>query len=366
MSRKHERSISAMVFPKNGSPRLKLDYLPTDIHERDYEIAQRFTVKLNELTGENLQCDQRAIEPADILLHDKTGTEIYLQIGEAVDFHRAITTDLREKYGSLLWNDDNLCSIYQGIQVAILDMGEARDLPKTSTEEGKSFLKELSSQLYSLKEIADSLPLNAKGEFKGKEVFFNIHSIPMLINVRLLRYAKRTKINPCKWLWAGTHQVRPEDFSEIFTKLLNKKTKRYGNIKNPFWLLIYSIAPYYEQDTANSLSSMLENLDHPFDRVYLFYPRGISGALWELFPSPESRPTNSLPESKKLLFFLLPQDATPKWDDPRWKLARSNPHETCESAINYKRIRRKYNHHSSRKAYIRSIKRGIKRRSEKH
>lgn len=205
------------------------------------------------------------------------------------------------------------------MQVALIDAGEARDLPSPSSKDGQSVLRELSGQLRSLAPIVNSLPSNKGGQLKGKETYVAVPSISMRLNVRLLRYAPPSEKHPAKWLWTGTHQIREGDNLQRFREVINKKSAQYADIGLPFWLVVYSLDTSCEPDEEISLFNSLKEGDHPFERVYLFFPRGASGEVRELFPNrPEHiRPVSA--DSKKVLFRMLPEDAIPKWDDPRWQ-----------------------------------------------
>lgn len=320
MPKKPNRPIGSMVFPKSGSPWLKLDQLSTDKDELELEIAERFVSALAYVAGEQYLCKGRAPEPGDILLQDEDGNEIYLQIGEAVDKHRTTTTSLRKRYGSLIWTSNpDLRDIYRGVQVALIDAGEARDLPPPSSKSGRCVLEELSNLLRSLVPVVNSLPNNEEGKLRGKETRVDASSISMQLYIRLLRYAPPTEKHPAKWLWTGTHQIRTGDNLERFTEVIDKKSRHYADIDSPFWLMVYSVDSHCEFDEQLSLFRTLTAREHPFDRVYLFFPIGSRGDVRELFPSQPKRIQSESTDSKKLLLRMMPEDAIPKWDDPRWQ-----------------------------------------------
>jgi hypothetical protein len=321
-----DRPITSLVFPKSGAPWLKLDRLATDQKELELKIAHRFVSALSEVAEENYLCKGPAPEPGDVLLQEGGGSEIYLQMGQVVDHHRSITTSLRERYASLIWTPNpDLCRLYRGVQVALIDCGAARDLPSPSSRDSIAVLDELSSLLYSLVRVVDSLPTNEEGQLRGKETYVDISSVPMRLHVRLLRYAPPVKEHPVKWLWTGTHQIRDGDYLERFTQVLEDKSMCYGSIDSPFWLLVYSIDLYCARKEQIPLVNLLMESDHPFERVYLFFPRTTGGELTELFPSPPEQPQPQSTESKKLLARFLPQDAIPRFDDPRWRTLPSHP-----------------------------------------
>lgn len=279
---------------------------------------------LRDKAGEPYRLEDDAPEPADLLLKAERGEEVYLQVTEAVDSHRIRTTDMRNRYGTAVWQKDvELRKAYRGVRVALIDGGEARDLPSLSTKEGREVLQELSSALGNLLPVVNSLPTNKEGQLRGKETWVDIPSASMRLHVRLLRYALNLDENPAEWLWTGGHQIREGDVVEKFLEIIEQKAIHYAGISSPFWLVVFSLDPYCPAAEAKSIARRLKETDHPFDRVYLFFPRGSGGRLDMLFPDHRDFTSDIKSEEKKLLFKFYPQDAMPRWDDPRWQPVNS-------------------------------------------
>jgi hypothetical protein len=320
MPKKPARPLASLVFPKSGPPWLKLHSLPTDKDKLELEIANRFVSALKNAAGENYRCEGHASEPGDVLLRADNGDSICLQIGEAVDAHRIKTTQRRNEYASQVWKGNvELRSSYRGVQVALIDGGEARDLPRISSKDGQRVLGGLARNLRELIPIVGSLPSNDEGQFRGKATRLDVLSVPMVLHVRLLRYGPPVEKNPAKCLWTGAHPIREGDALERFTEVVTNKASQYGNIDSRFWLMVYSLDSYCEPHTENSLSNTLKQIEHPFERVYLFSPQGLTGEVRELFPNRSESVRRPTGDMKKVLIRLLPEDAMPRWDDPRWK-----------------------------------------------
>ena len=270
--------------------------------------------------GEELQHEGRPAEPGDALLIDGNGENVHLQLGEVVDIRRIRTNLARKGYGTALWKDRELQEIYSGVQVAITDDGEAIDLPKLSSPAGGEISAEITEAFRSLKEVAESLPMNLVREGKGKKTGVTITAFTMTLWIRLLRYGKPDGTPP-KWLWTGSVRVRGDESLLSFKDAIAYKSVHYARIKDPFWLLLYSLDLGCDDYEQAVLAGGLAQTDHPFDRVAVFLPRAKGGDLRELFPSPGDLPDLSQVQQKKMLFRFLPEDAIPKWDDPRWTIA---------------------------------------------
>ncbi len=143
-----------------------------------------------------------------------------------------------------------------------------------------------------------------------------MNTIKISLNIRLLRNIASTKNNPAKWLRTGTHQIRQDDKLNRFIEVIKQKINHYSKIVNSFWLLTYSLDTFCDQNELTLIANHLKDHVHPFDFIFLFFPQR---ELIELFPNFNSK--NKIYSSKpgKLLSRFLPEDAIPKWDDPRWK-----------------------------------------------
>lgn len=318
MPKKPNRPLTTLIFPKSGPTRFKQEVLPREKHELEIEITNRFVESLNLTDGQKYQNLGTCDEPGDTLLRDDSGEKIYLQIGEAVDVHRIKTITRRESYSKELCRVPELCSLFRGVQVLVCDTGEIRDLPKIGVKQGRIILEELSAKFLLLRDIVPTLHLNADGEAKGKQTYFNLESAKLRIDIKLLRYEKQ-KHNSFKWLWTGSHQVRAGDVLENISMVIEGKCKHYSKIDDNFWLMVYSVDTHCDAALEASLSLMLRELDPPFQKVYLFFPLGDAGETKLIYPSEPIVSATEPTEKKKLLFRLLPQDAIPKWDDPRWE-----------------------------------------------
>jgi len=225
----------------------------------------------------------------------------------------------RSEYGKTLWETyPELQTAYSGVQILIHDYGEAFNLPRVKSSKGQIALRNLAGQLENLIPIVLSLPNNPPGEFKGKETRLQIEEGSHNVMVRLVRYAKADSVSPVKWLWTGSCPGIEPTIDRGFTDLLQKKLSHYSSISTPFWLVLYSLDCHCDNVEQAALLSQLVEKHHPFNRVYLFSP-GYGNEVIRLHPiSPKEIP--SKPEArKKTLFMLLPEDAVPNWDDPRWR-----------------------------------------------
>ena len=321
MPKKPDRPIVSMRFPNRGSPQLKLETLPTDKDELEAAVAERVVAAINASGAEKYECAGKSPEPGDILLKSQAGDELYLQIAEAVDAHRACTNANRERYGALLWTmDPELSMLYQGVKVALRNAGEARDLPPPNSPNGRAVVRELVAELRALEPVVQSLPKNEAGQRKGKETYISIPAASLRLTVRLLRYAPADGAEPAQWLWTGTHQVRPGDSLDAFTDVVRRKSGHYAEINAPFWLVVYSLDCWCDREEEIALRGLLNQRQHRFDRVYLFYPlHAPAGELRQLYPETHESPLPPGEAPGKLLCRFLPQDAFPKWDDPRWR-----------------------------------------------
>lgn len=321
MPKKTNRPISTMVFPAAGAPSLKLDPLPVDKDELEREIVERFVLAYEHLEGEALKCTGKAPEPGDVTIAGESGETIHIQLGEVVDKGRIQTNKRRSDYGTTLWETyPDLQDAYAGVQIAIIDSGDAFDLPRVDSSEGQIALRDLASEIESIIPIVQSLPNNAPGELRGKETRIRIAATTHALTVRLLRYAKADSGSPVKWLWTGSHTVREPGLDKGFTELMRKKLSGYGPISVPFWLVLYSLDCHCDETEQAALLDQLGEQRHPFDKVFLFYPtRGRPGEVRRLHPT-SIEETPSEPEArKKILMMFLPEDAIPKFDDPRWR-----------------------------------------------
>ncbi len=325
MPNKPNRPLSSIVFPESGAPYIVLNSLPIEQKSLEVEIAKRFVTVLSDLSGEKYTCAGIASEPGDVLLRsEKEKNEVFLQIGEAVDRHRQITVSKRNKYADHLWGaNEDLSKMYSGVQVAIIDVGEPRDFPSFSSKSGGKILHELYEEFLSLEgDFVKSLPINTDGQLKGIETYIDIKFLSIKLRVRLLRYASPLENSPVKWLWVGSHQTRLGDSVENFKEIITKKSGRYAEIKAPFWLLVYTVDSILQPNEEIAISNMLSSCNHNFERVYLFNPRGNGGEIIEVFPKISTNPNDKDTGKNKAAMRLLPQDFIPKWDDPRWKMAK--------------------------------------------
>ena len=319
MSNKPDRPITSIVFPKSGPPFFKQFKLPDSKDELERAVIQRF-VKVSQHNGEQLEYAGSAPEPADAFVVDRNGINIYLQLCEVVDVQRIRVTQARARYGFEVWTNIELQELYRGVQVAMLDFGQMLDVPKPTSRTGRALVDELRQELRSLKTIIESLPMNAEGEFKGKETCVMLSTTPMKLSIRLLRYASPKDESPGKWFWTGSVPVDSNGFLLRFQEVMKRKCNHYGRIADPYWLLLYSLDCYCGEFEQAHLADFLVGEDHPFDRVTVFMPFELGGNLKELFPRPKDLPPSSDLPRKKLLVHLIPEDMNPKWDDPRWNV----------------------------------------------
>ena len=205
MPKKTDRPISTMVFPASGAPWFKLDPLPVDKDELEREIVERFVLAYERLEGKTLECIGKAPEPGDVTIARESGETIHIQLGEVVDAARIRTNKRRSEYGTTLWETyRELQKAYAGVQIAIVDLGDAFDLPRVGSSEGKIALRDLASEIESIIPIVQSLPNNAPGELRGKETQIRIAATTNALKVRLLRYAEADSGSPVQWLWTGS------------------------------------------------------------------------------------------------------------------------------------------------------------------
>jgi hypothetical protein len=307
------------VFPAGGVPRLKLDPLPIDKDALEREIVERFLVAYERIEGEANKYVGKAPEPGDAVIAGESGEEIYIQLGEVVDRNRIQTTERRSDYGRTLWQTyPELQDAYAGVQIAIVDVGDAFDLQTVDSPEGQIALSELAREIKSLLPIVQSLPDNAPGELKGKETWIRIAATTHPLTIRLLRYAKAESGSPVKWLWTGSHMIREPGLDLGFTEVLRKKMSRYGRISVPFWLVLYSIDCDCDETEQAALLDQLGEKPHPFDKIFLFFPA--TGERIKLLHQKSTGEVPSEPQPRqRILARLLPEDAIPKWDDPRWR-----------------------------------------------
>lgn len=320
MPKKPQRPISWIVHPASGAPWLKLETLPVEKEQLERKIVERFVLAVARIEGEAITCIREAPEPGDVLVTHESGEKVYLQLGEVVDVGRIRTNEQRAEYGAALWDvNPDLRKAYAGVQVAIIDAGEVSELPKALSAHGTEVLRALASEMKRLVPIVESLPDNAPGELRGKETSIRCPNLKHPITIRLLRYATAKSRQPLKWLWTGTHQIRKPQLDTGFRAVMAKKIARYGSISNLFWLVLYSLDCECYANEQSALVSELRKEDHPFDRVYLFFPNsGDPGEVRRLFPTGPESVVAQPQSSKKLLARFLPEDAVPKWDDPRW------------------------------------------------
>jgi hypothetical protein len=319
MPNKPKRPMTSLVFPKSGPVFFKQFHLPDAKDDLEQAVIQRF-VDLCQSHGEELTYAGRAPEPGDALLVTGDDTKIYLQLGEVVNVHRIRINEARARYGFEVWANTELQSLYRGVQVAMLDNGQMLDAPRPSSQEGRALLGELVEELRSLRTIIESLPANAEGQSKGLETFITLPTKSIRLNIRLLRHAVATVDSPGKWLWTGNVPVDGNESLLSFQEVLRRKSRHYGQIANPFWLLLYSLDCSCDEFEQASLADSLVTQDHPFDKVTIFIPNAIRGDLKQVFPRPDNLPDSSKIRRKNVLAQIRPEDMVPKWDDPRWKV----------------------------------------------
>lgn len=193
-----------MVLPAKGKPWLKLESLPTEKDDLELAIGGRFISAFERFMGESIASAGRAPEPGDVSAIRKSGERIYIQLGEVVDTARIRTNSRRLEYGTAVWQKyPNLQKVFSGVQIAIVDTGEAYDFPKVRSSDGKKLLHQLVTGLETLIPLIESLPANKAGELKGFQTQIGLSKILHPITIRLLRYASTAENSPVKWLWTG-------------------------------------------------------------------------------------------------------------------------------------------------------------------
>jgi hypothetical protein len=312
-SKRADRPIASLVFPKQGTPWLSVQPLPTEKAALESSIAGRF-VKALSTVGEAYELlDTTDGEPADSLLCGPGAKRVVLQTTEAVDEVRIMASERRRDYGRALWHHaPALAQMFSGVQVAFIDVGQVRDFLRPDTKAGRVVVEAWAAALRQLQPVIDLLPLNEEGQERGKMTFLPSPAGGGNITVRLLRFAPVEDNRRPKWLWLGSHVSREGDATGRIT--------RYGPIRDPFWLLAYSLDTDFEPNEELELRAQLATEPHRFERVYIFFPHGeASGELRQLFPAPDDGLTRIEQPKGRVLARLLAEDAMPRRYDPRWQ-----------------------------------------------
>jgi hypothetical protein len=295
---------------------LVVESFPRESEALEAAWAQRFVEALERQYAIRYSVAGRpaAGPPGDAVLRADGEPDVLLEITEAIDHNRRQLRDRRDLYFKATAKAEprRLESAFSGVQIAIDDSGRARQLPEPNTQEGRAVAKGLASFILSLEARASAL---AVGEVTHPREMMQRHFIEpsskVALMVSLRRYAPVADAKPAQGYWGGAAWTIGEVAPHYIFEAIKAKCLQYSKIRQPFWLLAYTVDCAYSLEEETAIQSYLASITLPFGKIFILNP----SRTRQVFPPLEDPKTAPGPQRT----VILGGDLVPKVNDPRFK-----------------------------------------------
>jgi hypothetical protein len=309
MSKKPDRPLLAATFDERP---LEVVSFPGNKDALEIAWAQRFTEALEKQSGLRYEVVGLAPEPGDVLLHRDGEPDIYLQVTEAVDLRKIKGDAIRKSYMKAIFHaDPTLKTAFSGIQIALMDCGKIFEFPDPQSPEGRTLAAYTAKSILGLQSRLPDIPVCPLGGFPNPIGRVNASS-DLWIDIFLTRYAAAGVVAPAQWQWFTAWVIGGDAAPHYFrAAILNKLDGNFARIRDPLWLLVYTVDCPYDIEEEADIQSLLATKRNPFDRIYTL-DRARTRRIFPLIDDPETRPG---PKG-----YCVPgAGGIPKVNDPRYR-----------------------------------------------
>lgn len=304
------------MAPTFGPAALVVEEFPADKDALELAWAWRFTDALEKQKGVRYEVVGSISDPpGDVLLRRESQPDIFLEVTEATDQQRIESERFRKLYVRAISDaDPRLKTAFSGIQIAMIDGGQMLKLPNPQSQVGAAVAAALSKFILGLEPRLSLLPVCPTGGSPHPRgaVFFRDPVSEVSVSVFLTRYAPIGAAAAAQWQWSGPAwsigDVAPHYFLEA---IKSKLDKNFAKIRNPLWLLVYTVDCPYDSDQEAEIQSCLATTRNPFDCIYIL-DRARTRQVFPLVDDPTTAPG-------KKGFTILGSDLIPAVNDPRYR-----------------------------------------------
>ncbi|MDA1062158.1 MAG: hypothetical protein O2895_04520 [Chloroflexi bacterium] len=280
--RKPDRPLVSYVFPKAGPVREDVEHLPREQASLEVAIGSKFAASIEAARGlrvMNLRQASPADEPADVLAERENGETLLIQVVEVVDPLLIGLRRQRADYPARLADRyPKVLALFTGTRLTFVDEGEEPTLPLVASAAGEEALAEIAHALGSIGEDVGDLEL---GKLRSRRVPVPSAGVELRLLIERLDRSLAVRIRRT----GGGRVYREGSRVGLAYEAIAAKARRYAPPANEFWLLSYSSDLLLLDDELEDLRERIDELGHPFDRIWYFYPfpnqdQGFSKELW--------------------------------------------------------------------------------------
>ena len=114
---------------------------------------------------------------------------------------------------------------------------------------------------------------------------FPVPGTDVQLHITIFRFASANDGKPGQWLWYGPSEgVGGPTLAWVFEAAKSKLDKRYSEISNPFWLLLYTPYSRYDMEQQVAIREKLAVTKHHFECI--FYHDGL--CINQIYPYDDS------------------------------------------------------------------------------
>ena len=250
----------------------QLEIFPRDKKEREFLIGTKFLGALRRM-GENyhdLISEPEQYSHRDLICKDVHGNQVDIQVTKIVDNYKLSLEIMRQSYKEAIQEEaKELLISFRDFYLFISDPCIEKHLPDIKKKDGQRCKIEI---IQALSELSIEIQSLKKGEKITRDIL--VGKKKKSLNIACFRHNDKTL--PKEWLfqWSAAYVGSPEDAIYLTLTIAKKIRRSYPKPGNEFWLLVYNtdaplVKEYKDFDYARDV---LNKIQHPFDKVWYFYP----------------------------------------------------------------------------------------------
>jgi hypothetical protein len=287
MSKKPHRPLMAATFDERA---LAVVSFPSDKDALELTWVQRFTEALEKQSGLRYEVAGMAPEPGDVLLRRDREPDVYLQVTEAVDLRKIKGDAIRKSYMKAISQADPILkTAFPGVQIALMDCGKILEFPDPQSADGRTLGAFMAKSILKFQSWLPDMAVCPPGGSPNPSGRVNVSS-DLWIDIFLTRYAAVGVTARAQWQWGSALVVGGDAAPHYFcAAILNKLDGNFSKIRDPLWLLVYTVDCPYDTEQEADIQSLLTTKRNPFDRIFTL-DVARTRQIFPLIDDPETRP----------------------------------------------------------------------------
>jgi len=220
----------------------------------------------------HLQAVRQNDEPGDVVCQAASGELIKIQVVEALDLLCRQLQERRDTYAQALADPSSgVLSLFNGCELTLTDQGTRPTLPPLKRTSGAVVFEEIRSRLQG---FAQELRTLETGRIYVRKWTVGQQKVKVSVLCKYHAPVCSDVSGSLRWGGGRVFDDLHEEEGFFIRKAVRRKLAKYAKPQEEFWLLVYGadLPPFSIEDDQRATRHLLDNAEHPFDKVWFLYP----------------------------------------------------------------------------------------------